>query len=56
MADRKDDSSTPAWGEKRPYEPPEVVETAVFETLALGCKLSPGESAACDFIGPQFSS
>jgi hypothetical protein len=39
--------------ERRAYEPPRVLETAYFETLALGCTKLPG--TPCDDDNPQSS-
>lgn len=42
---------------RRPYEPPRVVESAQFETLALGCDKVPGVTGTfeCDVVNPQDS-
>jgi len=40
---------------RRPYEGPAIVESAVFETLALACGKTSGV-AFCDLIGPLSSS
>ena len=37
-------------GARRPYEPPRVVESTQFETLALTCNKKPGV-ALCDLLG-----
>lgn len=39
---------------RRPYEAPAVVESAVFETLALACGKTSVE-AVCDFLGQSAS-
>jgi len=44
--------------ERRPYEPPKILETAEFETLALACtKVDTGTGGAfdCGYLDPGTS-
>lgn len=50
MSDPKHTDPNGGVEKKKPYEPPRVLETAEFETLALNCVKIPGD-ADCELTG-----
>ena len=48
--DVEQDKQSPNHSERRPYQPPDVDESARFETLALGCDFAdPDPITGCGF-------
>lgn len=50
MEDRSESARDEGGSARQPYTPPQVIETAIFETLALSCTSTPTDSE-CRFGG-----